>query len=183
MPLSELQKKKVEHLFRLEDVNGNGVLEENDFVTIARKQLLTAKIDEHSSEGQQYIQTYKNEFAKLAAGADTNKDGKVTLEEFTAFLTKQIESNNLSFYDNIVNQFLAAADLDKDGKVSLKEYVILVGAVGINPKQAEVNFSKFDTNKNGFLEADEFKRLLRAYFTTENPEDVANHFLAHQSKE
>jgi len=182
MPLTDFQKRKVHHLFNVEDANGNGVLQEDDYIIIAKKQLANSGIAEDSEDGHNFIKVYKDEFKRLAEAADTNKDGKITLDEYTKYFEKQIEKNDLKFFEDVVNSYMKAADTNHDGKLSLKEYSSLVGAVGVSAEQAKNNFEKMDTNKDGSLDVQEFIKALKGFLFSNDPTDSANNFLGHQAK-
>eukprot|EP01103_Thecamoeba_quadrilineata_P007485 TRINITY_DN17359_c0_g1_i1.p1 TRINITY_DN17359_c0_g1~~TRINITY_DN17359_c0_g1_i1.p1 ORF type:complete len:194 (-),score=34.67 TRINITY_DN17359_c0_g1_i1:155-709(-) len=180
MPLSDFQKRKVEHLFNVEDINKNGVLQEDDYILIAKKQLAKSGISDESEQGQKYIQVYKDEWLRLSTEAKA-EEGMVTLDKYTNYFENIIEKNDFSFFKNVVHTYIASGDTDGDGKLSLEEYAALLSAVGISEDQAKANFDQLDLNKDGYLDESEFLHHLQQFLTSDDPASVSNHFLGHQS--
>ena len=81
-------------------------------------------------------------FEKLLAVADTNKDGKIEVEEFREMVRGIQEGIS------VVERF-KAMDKDGDGKVSRAEFSGL-----------PARFARVDTNKDGFIDKDEVKAIV-----------------------
>jgi hypothetical protein len=95
------------------------------------------------------------------AGFDTNKDGKVSKDEFMAkkplfdkldtnkdgFVTKEeVDALPAAQKHPGITGFIAKFDTDKDGKVSMAEW---------NAKRT-AGFDKVDANHDGFIDKDEY---------------------------
>ena len=101
--------------------------------------------------------------------ADTDKDGKISLAEFTAFRTEQLKKN-FAKMDANSDGFLTkeeiskgkapawfdGADANKDGKLSVDEFVASRGA------DLQKEFAKLDGNADGFLTPEEFAAKVQA---------------------
>ena len=85
-------------------------------------------------------------FEKLLKAGDTNKDGKIQIEEMRTIYQSGMRANPA-----LMKERLAAMDTDKDGKVSKAEFT------GI-----PANFARMDADSDGFLSKDEIDRASKA---------------------
>jgi len=110
--------------FKALDANGNGFLEPEDAVIVAKEISERLGLDEKNSK--ELKQAQLNVYSALVLAADKNKDGKVSPEEFVQlvehdFAGKKYEEIPAWFRDNLE---AAAKNFDKDGDgvLSLSEW-------------------------------------------------------------
>ena len=85
-------------------------------------------------------------FDRLLKAGDTNKDGKIQIDEMRAIYQSGMRANPAA-----MKARLEAMDTDKDGKVSKAEFT------GI-----PANFGRMDTDSDGFLSKEEIDRAAKA---------------------
>jgi Ca2+-binding EF-hand superfamily protein len=80
---------------------------------------------------------------------DTNKDGTITLEEFTAVHDARFE----------------AADTNSTGEITLEQWLESRPGQGYRTDRAEARFNRLDTNNDGVLSKDEVRSSGERKFT------------------
>ncbi|KAL4225381.1 hypothetical protein ACF0H5_016070 [Mactra antiquata] len=113
-------------------------------------------------EAEDYAEMVKRDERKFAQ-ADEDHDGKLTKEEFAAFLHPE-EHEHMK--DIVVLETIEDIDKDKDGKISLDEYI---GDMWPNKDEEEPEWVKGerdqfatyrDTNGDGHMDSDEVKNWI-----------------------
>ena len=102
---------------------------------------------------------------------DVNKDGQISCQE----LRNGLNSSGLRFSDAEVETVFAVADSDGDGEISINEFMSLLGSGGAGQAGAvsasapasfgciedvKQTFKRFDTNRDGHLDKNEFRQVL-----------------------
>lgn len=80
---------------------------------------------------------------------DTNKDGSVSREEFTAFSLEYMKAQTAAF-----DKAFAELDADKNGKISKEESAANTAL--------EANFEQVDDNDDGFISKEELSAAMKA---------------------
>ena len=181
--LSEVQKHKFTFQFHLLDVNGNGTLEEADFVRVAEMLSEEQGWPEDSSARQRLTQHYRQTWVLLQAACDANNDMKVTLKEWLDYLTdalsrdrKERESNAgyLSPIEGVARFIFNLFDTNSDGKVSKEEHRAFCNAVGLDQAQIDSSFSKLDVDGDGFLPEEEVMDMVLEFYFSDDPQVSGN---------
>ena len=119
---------------------------------------------------QEYELPFENK--ALFDTLDQNKDGKVSLDEFSSLpedknkiedYFKRLDKNNDGFLtpDEFRDKAtFEALDQNKDGKLSLDEF----SSLWKDRTQVENSFKSFDKNNDGFLTREEFRMPLITIF-------------------
>ncbi|XP_078368289.1 calumenin-like [Oculina patagonica] len=98
----------------------------------------------------------KKGFGSIILLSDTDKDGKVTLEELTAWTKKSLRS----VYKREAKERLKKLDTNEDGKVSWEEYLKSKEDVGgLTEEQKKRRFNHADTDKDELLSQDEINSM------------------------
>ncbi|CDI98589.1 calumenin [Echinococcus multilocularis] len=115
--------------------------------------------DSDDGELQQTITRDKRRFEK----ADTDGDGKLTKDEFAAFLHPE-EFEHMR--DIVIDETLEDLDLNKDGRIDLEEYTkdMWVDESQSPPEWVKTEQQQFretrDKNKDGYLDREEIRAWL-----------------------
>jgi len=161
------------------DVNHDGVISYEEFVPIAAEILQArAQAGAPAMPNLQDVPAPMLEryFKKLFAIADTNGDGVLQPHEFASLL----ELSGFSFTPSQIEDLMSQADVNRDGVIEYDEFIPVAmdilrarkeaGAApmprmqDVPPPMLERYFRKLfsiaDTNRDGVLQPEEFKRLL-----------------------
>lgn len=91
----------------------------------------------------------KTEIASAFAGADADKDGSISRDEFSAFMEQAI-AQQIKVFD----QTFDTLDIDKDGRISKQE--------ADENKAFATGFVEIDTDRDGFVSKEELAMAMKA---------------------
>ena len=98
------------------------------------------------------------------AAIDANRDGALTGAELQA-LEAQVVANQKAEIAAAVQRAFAKLDANKDGRLSIEEFGAAAPKVDANPAANAAELVRMlDTDKNGKISSDEFKRRTLAGF-------------------
>lgn len=182
---TELQKEKLIHMFELLDVDGNGVIEYDDF-----RMVVDTMADERgwSKSHRRYIglvAANRRLWKMYSRYFDVDGDGSITLAEWLAFHIKAFIQEPLeNGFDpafsgalrSTAKFFCDMLDSDLDGKVTEEDYVMFCAAYNVDEEEAREGFRMFDRNKNGILQQEEVELMVTEFYLSEDPDALGNIF-------
>jgi juvenile hormone diol kinase len=179
--LSELQKKKLPNLFKFYDSDGNGFIEAEDFDIIHARFCQVAGWEEGSAPYDKFKTGLANRWKKIQAHADTNRDNRVSLEEWLSYVDEMLQSDEAyeAEVKGIGTMSFQAFDRDMNGKIDLDEYRGWHRAHGLDEAMAEELFGELDLNHDGSISTEEHMNLVRQFFKSDNPADSGNKLFGH----
>ncbi len=174
---SEIQKRKVHHLFNVLDLDRNGQLQPSDFVNVGKKIVTQLQLGENSRSARLILLKSHRLFVQLLTDLD-NPDLSMTLWDWIAFFRDQIESEE----DNILKHYIQRTsrhifdlfDMNKDRLISREEYANMLTIYNIPQDMAYEGFEELDSNKDEFISADEMVEGLKNFFRSSNPDALGN---------
>ncbi|KAJ1395588.1 EF-Hand 1, calcium-binding site [Sesbania bispinosa] len=90
---------------------------------------------------------------------DTNKDGKISLEEYKA----AVKTMRWDLGDTEVVESFQVMDSDGDGFIDFKEFIeMFKGDDGVKETEIKSAFQVFDLNGDGKISAEELSQVLRS---------------------
>jgi Ca2+-binding EF-hand superfamily protein len=174
--LSDLKRRKFTNYFKLLDHDHDGALEREDFESIARSAAVLRGIAIDSPAFEAMETVIMLTWAHTQEFTDSDRDGKVTVEEWLQTLEATIASEEQ--YAVYVTPFAVGLfdllDADSDGAVGAREYRAFLECFGSSGDGAEENFKRLDTNGDGALTKDEALQLVREFHMSDNPNDAGN---------
>ncbi|MCX5206345.1 EF-hand domain-containing protein [Streptomyces sp. NBC_00237] len=149
---------KYDRLFDMLDVDVNGVLEEQDFITLARSIARATGVGDGSAKGSLLVRERQRCWALLLAHADANGDGQISRDEFHramsgAFGDPTLLEQNLR--DGLHAEF-AAIDADDDGVATVEQMTAFLVAWGLEHEVARASASGLDLNGDGHITREEY---------------------------
>ncbi len=181
--LSDFQRRKLLHKFKLLDIDKNGLIEFEDFQRVI--DALAEKRGwgigdlnfERLSASNQNLWTAIHEFCEVG------EEGAVTVEQWMQFHAQAL--HQAKEFDQLIPGFettLAAftafvtelLDSDGDGLIVFEDYLALACAYNIEEAQARLTFSAIDKNADGVLSLEEVSSLVRQFYLSEDEKAPGN---------
>jgi len=99
-----------------------------------------------------------DDLKKIVSRFDVNGDGQIDFDEFFAMMTKH-EKKEVDELKQAFDVF----DKDGDGNITAKELEIVMKALGEQIDRETINLmiESVDMDKNGFIDFEEFKRMMK----------------------
>jgi juvenile hormone diol kinase len=140
--VSEVRKNKLNYIFdTFFDINKDGSIEQNDFELAIEN---IAKLRGYKKGGPRYQDT-NDSFLKiwdsLRVKADTNKDNKVSREEWIALWSSK-DAVNDEWKDLYKSFMFRLQDANADGSIDAEEFVSVTGTFGVPKDEAQKAFDK-----------------------------------------
>ncbi len=137
--MGALLDRKYERLFALLDVNGDGVIAEDDFVLMAGRVRASFGEERSLAKGRRYADAMTHYWQALRATADTDGDGVIDRDEF-----RRAVLHVSADFDTLIGPLYEAgfhfADRDDDGLVGRDEFAAVIAAVGVPERHAAQTF-------------------------------------------
>ncbi len=184
--LGELQKQKLTKVFRIWDTDGNGFLELEDWTRVERKRAELAGISPGTPEYENVRRLYTLVWETLRESADTNRDERVSLDEFLTFCDKQwghVQEVSFEALPDQVRAVLGAivnsVDRDNDGKITSEDHrIFLSGWVGRDvSSEAKASFAARDLDRDGYISIEEAKQHVAEFMLSNDPAATGNSLL------
>uniref|UniRef100_A0A5B7B3T2 EF-hand domain-containing protein n=1 Tax=Davidia involucrata TaxID=16924 RepID=A0A5B7B3T2_DAVIN len=113
---------------------------------------------DRQDSGLPVYQTNQDEIKQVFDKFDSNKDGKISPEEYKAILRALGKENMI----REVAKIFEVADLDGDGFIDFKEFLeVHKRGGGVKTVEIQCAFQTFDSDRDGKISAEEVFRLLR----------------------
>lgn len=173
------------HMFDLIDVDGNGVLEYEDF-----RMVVDTMSEERgwSSTHRRYVglvAANRRLWNMMARHIDADANGEITMAEWLTFhIQAFINDPQLKGTDpelsvalrSTARFFCDMLDSDGNGKVTLEDYISFCEAYNVPETEARQSFELFDQNKDGILQQHEVQALVTEFYLSDEPEAPGNVF-------
>jgi len=173
--LSELQTQKITRLFNVMDLDGNGVLEVDDYKIVCQNLGNIRGWNEDSSEYQAIYDAFMLDWENVK-NMSSEQNGQVTLEDWLKFHDYALQTKEV--YDisvtAIADQILNLFDFNQDGKFQFEEFAAFHKAYQIDESLAKSIFPKLDTAGQGYLTRDEILELIDQFFKSNDPSAKGN---------
>ncbi len=179
--LTEFQKKKLTHFFRLLDQDGNGCLQLEDFSDIAERLRMEFGFSYESKENKFLVDRCVNFFHKFLTNIKHSEGQTISLQEWLEYADKRLvapgEENEVNldeFVEFMVGFFFDLFDENHDGYISTDEYADLFLIYKIDIKYSAKSFINLDINKDGRLSRTELLYAFETFVTSDDPKLKGN---------
>lgn len=166
--LTELQEKKIRHLFHVFDRKGDGVLDQEEFVGLFSN---SVEMIEPQKVNRQGLKIKKLQFLvwrKLQKFFNFNLDSTINQEQWITWTDYIV--NNLKYNTELTQNFIRfyhaifeSLDTDKDGYLTLKDYMIWFKHFQLRGDPTAI-FYRLDINRNGKISKEGFGQLALDYY-------------------
>ena len=177
--MNDLQERKIRHLFRLSDFNGDGHVDKTDYERTVNIFAQMRGLAPDSAGYHTFYSVYLNQWEDLRANVDSDNDGRVSYEEFVAHQARILADEEYfnRTIGNTAHGILATMDADRDGKINLDEFQAAHAAWQVDPITSESIFRVIDRNGDNFVTHDEMVEAVRRYYFSADPNDPMNQLM------
>ncbi|MFD7559452.1 EF-hand domain-containing protein [Streptomyces sp. NPDC059835] len=143
---SDVISRKCDRTFDTLDADGNGVLEETDFIGLAEKIAPATGVADGSAKEEALPREWRRCWALLLEQADADGDGRISREEFHAAMSRAYGAR-ASLERNLRSGFeaeFAAIDADDDGLATVEQMATFLVAWGLEPAKAMAAATRLD---------------------------------------
>ena len=177
--LSALQTKKLTNLFNLYDVDGNGQLEESDYVRVAQNAARAIGYQPGTAEYNTLYAAYMGIWQGVRQLADRDNTGQLTLTKFLNGYANLISQKEIfaAVIMDMARTTVEFQDRNKDGKVEEDEHTAYAMAHNISHEAALESFRRLDRDGDGYLTTAELAQNIEEFFVSDDPEAPGNWLL------
>lgn len=176
---SDVIGTKYDRTFDMLDADGNGVLEERDFVGIAESIARATGVAGGSAKEAMLLREWRRSWATLLEHTDANGDGQISREEFHQAMARAYGDAALLEH-NLRAGFeaeFAAIDADDDGVATVDQMAAFLVAWGLEPAQAQAASMRLDQDGDGRITLQEYLTGWSAFLLDEDAEAVGSTLL------
>jgi hypothetical protein len=176
--LTDLQKAKLTHYFRLLDFDNNGTIEEDDFVAIAENLCVLWNIKPGSPDYDKYVGMFRRSWSDFRNNVEHKDPKHATLAEWLDFADHHIVNGTDEFFKQYVvkttEEIFDCFDVNKDGYIALDEYIDLFMAYHIQVRFSAKSYIKLDLNQDDLLSKEEMVTGFKEFFKSDDPNAHGN---------
>jgi Ca2+-binding EF-hand superfamily protein len=165
---SELQRRKVQGVFRAMDANGDGFLEEADFSALTARWAEIRGAEKGSAEHHRLREIMMGWWKTLLAAAGDVPDGKITLDDVLRVVVRLRDMTDA--VTATASVMFEAVDEDGDGRISRAEYRRLIEAWNGRDTRTDGIFPRLDLDGDGYLSFAEFTELWTEFWAGDDPD-------------
>ncbi|MEU6389573.1 EF-hand domain-containing protein [Streptomyces sp. NPDC046939] len=152
---------RVKLVFTLFDADGNGVLEADDF-TLMSDRVAAAVPDADQARTQAMRASFRRYWETLARELDTNRDGRITYEEFQACVLSPERFSGA--VDEFASAFSRFGDVDGSGTVTRPVFIGMMRGVGFDRANIEALFDAFGPDADDRIRTDVWEAEIKNYY-------------------
>jgi predicted heme/steroid binding protein len=171
--LTELQRRKLTHLFTVMDGDANGYVAWADYQRIAGNIMGTSTHAADSVEGEALMARYRYAWEQAKPYADAKG---MTLDRFLAYSDRILRTPGA--FDTVIRQtaelIFDTFDQDGDQRVSLAECRTFFRCYGVDEQHAESCFARYDLNRDGQVTRSEWVDLMGQFYNSSDPDAPGN---------
>ncbi|MFC5289926.1 EF-hand domain-containing protein [Actinokineospora guangxiensis] len=161
-------------VFTLLDANGSGYLSSEDFQLMSDRVVAAAKGSDESAK-RAMSAAFAQYWSTLAAELDTDRDNRVTFEEYTACVLSPER------FDRTVEQFAdslaALGDPDGDGLIERPVFTALMTAIGFGQANVDALFDAFGPDAHDRVTVATWVRGIKDYYGPDKAGIAGDHLV------
>ena len=181
MEISQFLERKLTRRFQTFDYDSDGLIERSDFEKSAGSCADEFGHRAESPARQRLMELSLGLWDHLASVADSDHDGKITLDEYKKAFAEGLLETEASFeqgYRPFLQAIMAVADADGDGMLDAEEHVRWTGSLMHLPQaDAREVVRRLDTDDDGLITTDELLQAIHDFYFDENPDGVGSFLL------
>ncbi|WP_214109875.1 EF-hand domain-containing protein [Acrocarpospora catenulata] len=165
---------RVKLVFTLLDADGTGYLEAEDFDLMATR-VVAASPDSGEAAKAAMISAFRRYWTTLAAELDTNRDNRISFEEYSACVLSPER------FDEALTDFAEAlgalGDPDGDGLIKRHDFMALMMAIGFQPANIDALFDAFGPSDDDQIAVPVWVAGIKDYYSPEKTGIPGDHLI------
>jgi Ca2+-binding EF-hand superfamily protein len=165
--VNDFLHKKMDRVFDLFDADGNGVLEEADYVALAQRLLGAYNVSPWSRRGKPIVAAYGLLWERLARDLDHGGEGTISRETFHHSFQRHLLEEN-GFYEvhvPLIEAMVHLVDPDERGALSRSDFCGLMRNFDVRESDSTAVFDELDMDDDDRLTVRELVRAFRVFYT------------------
>ncbi|XP_053617420.1 sarcoplasmic calcium-binding protein [Plodia interpunctella] len=173
MERSDFWRRKMRTVHNILDVDKDGLISFNDFVLFSERFKALGHLGE--SQAKEFTEIIKMTWEEQWGAIDPYN--YVTVEQYLEDMHHVLNDKTLKKKAHRWLPYLfKAVDKDKSGFITIKEFKLFFQCLGLDNEHAAVAFAVIDQNGDGKLSMNEFVKLGKDFFFTEDESKVSKMF-------
>ena len=176
--LTDVQTKKLTHYFNVLDYNRNQLIQESDFVAVAKNLCMLLGLKEGTEKHKEWVNRFKNQWTEFRGYVIGPTGGSADLEEWLRFADAKLangdEASYKLFIENLTEDIFDLFDQDKNGFIDQKEFTDFFMAFRIEVRHSAKSFRLLDTNRDDRISKAELMHGIRTFFRSPDGDEPGN---------
>ncbi len=177
--LTNLQKSKMTHLFKIMDFDHNGFIQLSDLTGITDNICIIKGVMDGSPIENILEIASKHIWKSLSKFHEREEIETCSLEDWLLFIDHYLVNRDepvIKFYaERLAENLFDVFDQNDDGMISKLEYMAIFISFRVDIKQTNDCFGRLDLNSDGFISYEEFTKAVFEYIKSDNPDDPGNY--------
>lgn len=168
--LGTVQKTNMNRVFDTLDTIGNGVIEADDFTTMAQRMRAVNPAMDQQTQAE-IDQAFAEWWETFRTATDTDADGQITRDEFLTAVERGID-NDPRWIERMVNVskvVFHAADTEGNGQLTHEQVDRIYQAFGVDDSNSTETFARIDSDGSGTIGVEEYIQAAREVYQTNDP--------------
>ncbi|MEM9485736.1 MAG: EF-hand domain-containing protein [Cyanobacteria bacterium P01_F01_bin.116] len=164
------RQQNLQQLFDVLDYDQNGEIEAHDFQQMVHAAAQVWGWEDNSKEYKTALSFWTGLGNTVQQLMDTNKDGKVSLDEWIEVMVKDLDFD-------LASAFTKFLDINSDGKICLEELKAFYYIYKKDTDFAERAFESLDLDQDGYISPDEMSKTFEHFIYGETLESLQRKWL------
>ncbi|WP_370942338.1 EF-hand domain-containing protein [Amycolatopsis sp. cg5] len=162
-----IRNDRLQKRFEKWDVNGNGVIERDDYAAEADRIISAFSVEPSVPAARSVREAFLAMFDFLAEKAKVGPKGTMNQKQFIKVVEEQLFQEGDAGFSRVLRPTISAivglCDADGDGMVSPGEFRTWMTAIGVEPAAITQTFAAIDKDGDGQLSVEELVQAVRDY--------------------
>jgi Ca2+-binding EF-hand superfamily protein len=176
--LTDLNKRKLSHLFKILDFDHNGYIQESDLVGVAENISIIRGIIEGTERNDVLLSSTTSIWEAIERFHKNKEMQSCSLEQWLEFIDSYLVSRDIRvvnyFARQLTKDLFTVFDHDVDGQISKLEYMCIFMSFRVDIKEVNMCFAHLDLNKDGYINADELATAIVQFVQSNESSDRGN---------
>jgi Ca2+-binding EF-hand superfamily protein len=174
-----IRERKINRDFDTLDVNGDGFIIWENLKEAFEEGGVEFGHEPNSEESMRYLQACRRWWDKIAEKLGKDGNGRITREEFVAFHFNASPKEIRELVGSYVDALCGLFGTGEDRKISQQNFVSYLTTSTSDTSESEARevFTLLDSDGDGYLSVDEFKKMAEEFFLSDDPASPSKHLL------